>query len=298
MVALFKRKDLLQDAPSSPIFLMKFKKIPTVVSATSRSTTHGIEGFRFYLDALFHQALETGEKITMKSQFVMMVAFATVAATGFSAGTVTGKVNFTGKAPKAEVIKMNADPYCMKANAGKKVLNEDVEVNANKTLAGVFVYITDFKGTAPAAPATPLEFDQENCVYKPLVFGIRTGQGLKIVNSDSTLHNVHAMPKGNAGFNMGMATKGQSIEKKFTKAEKNIHIKCDVHGWMSAYGNVVDHPYFAVTDSKGEFTLKDVPPGEYTIEATHHKLGDKTAKVTVKEGATEKVDFTIGSALN
>ncbi len=228
----------------------------------------------------------------ISSKLAFVVALGTYAVTGFSAGSVTGKVNFTGKAPKAELIKMNADPYCMKANKGKKVYNEDVEINPNKTVAGVFVYITDFKGTPPPAPTTPVEFDQENCVYHPLVFGIRAGQPFKIVNSDSTLHNVHAMPKANAGFNMGMATKGQSIEKKFAKPEKNLHIKCDVHGWMSAYGNVVENPYFAVTDTKGEFTIKDLPPGEYTIEATHHKLGDKTAKVTVKEGAAEKVDFT------
>jgi hypothetical protein len=50
-----------------------------------------------------------------------------------------------------------------------------------------------------------------------------------------------------------MPTKGQTIEKKFTKAEMGMKIKCDVHGWMNAYGNVMDHPYFAVTDANGEY---------------------------------------------
>jgi len=106
------------------------------------------------------------------------------------------------------------------------------------------------------------------------------------------------MPKSNAGFNMGMATKGQSIERKFTKFEKNLHIKCDVHGWMSAYGNVVENPYFAVTDEKASSLSRIFRLATTLSKRLHHKLGDKTAKVTVKEGTTEKVDFTMGSALN
>jgi hypothetical protein len=207
-------------------------------------------------------------------------------------GNVTGKVNFGGTAPKAAPIKMNADPKCAKENAGKTVLNDAVVVNSNKTLANVFVYVKDGVKNAPAGDLSPVTFDQKGCIYKPHVLGLRVNQPVKILNSDPTMHNVHALPKGNAGFNNAMPTQGSVIEKKFAKPETSIRVKCDVHTWMNAFFHVVDHPYFAVTDDKGAFTIKDLPAGEYTLEAIHEKLGAKTAKVNVTAtGASQDFSF-------
>jgi plastocyanin len=188
---------------------------------------------------------------------------------------------------------MAADPVCLKETKAAPVYKEDVVVNTNKTLANVFVYVKEGvkPGSAPA-PTEAVTFDQRTCHYVPHVFGIRVNQTLKIVNSDPTLHNVHALPKSSAPFNSGMPTQGQSIEKKFGKPEQMVKIKCDVHGWMHAYAGVMDHPYFAVTDANGNFTIKDLPPGEYTLEAWHEKLGTKTAKLSVAATDSAKsVDF-------
>ena len=57
-----------------------------------------------------------------------------------------------------------------------------------------------------------------------------------------------------------------------------VPFKCDVHGWMNAYVGVSINPYFAVTDKDGKFDLKTLPPGTYTIEAWHEKLGTLTAE--------------------
>ena len=93
------------------------------------------------------------------------------------------------------------------------------------------------------------------------MFGIRVGQPLEIVNSDPTLHNIHAMPKGNAEFNNGQPIQGMKMTHTFTSPEVMVPFKCDVHGWMNAYVGVMDHPYFAVTDKDGKFELKSLPPG-------------------------------------
>lgn len=230
----------------------------------------------------------------MRNILHLAVVFGLVTS-GFAFGaSVTGKVNFTGAAPKAAPVKMSADPVCVKENAGKTVLSETVVVNSNKTLANVFVYVKEgYKGTPPAAPTEPVTFDQKGCHYTPHVFGIRVGQPLKILNSDPTLHNVNAQAKVNSKFNAGMPTKGQVIEKKFTKPEVLVKFKCDVHGWMNAFAGVVDHPFFAVTDTSGAYTIKDLPAGEYTVEAVHEKLGTKTEKITVTDAGTAKpADFT------
>jgi hypothetical protein len=57
---------------------------------------------------------------------------------------------------------------------------------------------------------------------------------------------------------------------------------------------VVDNPYFAVSGADGKFTIKNVPPGKYTIEAAHRKLGVQTAEIEVKDaGASQNFAFEI-----
>ncbi len=120
----------------------------------------------------------------------------------------------------------------------------------------------------------------------------RVGQVLEIVNSDPTLHNIHALPKGNTEFNTGQPIQGMKTEHKFTAKEVMVPFKCDVHGWMNAYVGVLDHPYFTVSDADGKFELKGVPPGTYTIEAWHEKLGTTTQSVTLAEKGTQEITFT------
>ena len=79
---------------------------------------------------------------------------------------------------------------------------------------------------------------------------MRVGQPLEIVNSDPTLHNIHALPKANAEFNNGQPIQGMKMTHTFTAKEVMVPFKCDVHGWMNAYVGVLDHPYFAVTDKR------------------------------------------------
>jgi hypothetical protein len=82
-------------------------------------------------------------------------------------------------------------------------------------------------------------------------------------------------------------------EKVFDKPEVFIRFKCDVHPWMFAFVGVVDHPYFAVTDKDGNFTLKGVPPGKYVVEAIHPRCGATTQEITVAEGEAKPLEFTL-----
>lgn len=231
----------------------------------------------------------------MKTGLILTMALALIGQSDvLAAGQISGKVEFKGKAPKADVIKMNSDAVCSAAHK-EKVTSDDFVVNDNHTLRNIFVYVTEGikKESIPPVPTSPVDFDQVGCMYKPSVLGIRAGQTLHILNGDGTMHNVHAMPKSNTGFNVGMATKGNTKDRKFDHAEMGIHIKCDVHPWMNAYINVMDHPYFAVTDNKGNYKIDGLPAGEYTVQTWHHnpKVGSKTQKVTVKDGGTAIANF-------
>jgi hypothetical protein len=205
--------------------------------------------------------------------------------------SITGKIVFEGAVPAAEKFKMSADAFCAKSHPGD-VSREDIAIGKDKGLANVFVYVkSGINGTYPA-PATAATIDQRGCTYHPHVFGMVAGQSLEILNSDDTLHNIHSLPEKNEAFNLGMPVKGMKYTKKFDKPEVMIRIKCDVHGWMSAFCGVLSHPFFAVTAADGTYTIKDLPAGTYTIEAWHEKLGTQTQQVTVGAQESKPAAFT------
>jgi plastocyanin len=208
------------------------------------------------------------------------------------AGSVKGKVVLEGQAPKADMIKMNADPACLKEAKGDNQTEFFVVGDAG-ALQNVFVYVKDGLGTYVFdTPTQAIVIDQRGCRYRPHVFGIRVGQPLEIINSDPTLHNIHAVPKTNREFNTGQPIQGMKTTHTFTTAEVMVPFKCDVHGWMNANVGVMAHPYFAVSDKGGAFDLKTLPAGTYTIEAWHEKLGPQTQSVTIGPNETKDVTFT------
>ena len=208
-----------------------------------------------------------------------------------TAGNVSGKVTFQGTAPAPQPIKLSSDPYCQAANAG--LTTETEIVGPGGAVQNVFVYVKDGLGdrTFPP-PSEPVVLDQKGCHYSPHVLGIRVGQPLQVLNSDSTLHNVHALPKANKEFNTGQPLPGVKTTHTFSTKEVMIPFKCDVHGWMNAWVGVLDHPYYAVTGADGTFSLKGLPPGTYTIEAWHEKLGTQTQMVTLGAKDNKDVAFT------
>jgi plastocyanin len=214
-----------------------------------------------------------------------------------TAATITGKVVFEGAPPQNPVINMASDPACSGGNKGD-VTTEQVLVD-NGGLQNVFVYIKDGLGNKYLfdTPVEPVKLDQKGCHYVPHVLGLRTTQPLEVVNSDNTLHNVHGMPETNREFNQGQPMAGMKNVVTFTTPEVMIPFKCDVHSWMRAYVGVVDHPYFAVSGSGGTFELRMIPPGTYTIEAVHEKLGRQTQSVTLGDKDTKAMTFTFKPAV-
>lgn len=230
----------------------------------------------------------------MRRRFVSLTGLSLALAFGTSAaladnGSITGKLTLKGgkdAAAKRIVLDMSANEDCKKLHGDKKVGSETEIVSKDGEVQNVIVYIKEGLGDKKfAAPAEPVELDQKQCVYVPHAFGVMVGQKLLIKNTDATLHNVHGQPVKNEEFNTPQPAAGAPIEKVFKRAEEPFLVKCDVHPWMGAYCGVFDHPYFAVTAKDGTFTLKDVPPGEYKIEAWHEVYGKKDMKVTVASGA-------------
>lgn len=204
---------------------------------------------------------------------------------------VAGVVNFSGTAPVRAALDMGSDPVC---HEGGEHLDETVIVNDGK-LQNVFVYVT--KGLDDwefEAPSEPVVLNQKGCVYIPHVVGIQKGQTLKVTNEDNVTHNVHTYSRKNSSFNKSQPAGAAPIEQEFKRDEKQFAVKCDIHSWMSAFITVVEHPFFAVSDASGAFSLGSLPPGDYRITAEHETLGKQTAEVTVAAGGVDPIVFTFG----
>ncbi|MBI5394348.1 MAG: hypothetical protein HZA91_03535 [Verrucomicrobia bacterium] len=207
-------------------------------------------------------------------------------------GTIQGKVTIKGAAAKEIQIDMNADPKCASMH-NEPVFTQRILVNDKGEIKDAFVWIKEGISKPYDPPATPVVLNQEGCIYKPRVFGIQVGQELQIKNSDSTLHNVHAMPTVNREFNLAQPVQGMVTTKKFSKAEVCLKFKCDVHPWMFAYAGVVPHPFFAVSAADGTYKIGGLPAGEYTVEIWHNKLGTQELKVKVGDGECKTADFAL-----
>ncbi len=215
------------------------------------------------------------------------------------AGTIKGRVSFEGTAPpeKSMTEAMKSDPNCAALHSsGPEVMTEHYVVAEDGGLKWVFVSITEgLDGKEFDKAAEPVVLDQEGCVYKPHVFGIQVGQDLIVRNSDATLHNVHIIPgrdSKNREMNKGMPFKMDLPPIQFEHPEIPLRFKCDVHRWMFAYCNVVEHPFFATTNETGGFEIKDVPAGDYTLSFWHKKMKDHPVKVTVPAEGEVEANFT------
>jgi plastocyanin len=211
------------------------------------------------------------------------------------AGEVKGSILFHGAKPHQLELSMTPDPVCASEQIGP-VYDEDGQVNANGTLPNAFVYVKagPVRQNYPP-PSTPVILDQVRCAYKPHVLGIMVGQPLKVLNSDPTSHNTRVVPKNNRPWNITQEPGSQPFTKRFIHPEVMIAFVCNQHPWMKAYISVTSNPFYAVTGQSGTFTLTNLPPGRYTLEAATATFGTQDKQVTVEPGRTVAVDFTFSS---
>jgi plastocyanin len=200
-------------------------------------------------------------------------------------GTISGTVKFKGTAPAPKKLDVSKD----KEVCGKSPKMDQSLVVNNGNLANAVVTITDIK-KGKKIDAKKVTLDQKECEYRPHVLAFPAGSTVEILNPDGILHNVHSYSKINSPFNQAQPKFKKTLQVKIDKPEA-VEVKCDVHGWMHGWLVATESPYAAVTDNSGAFKLTDVPPGTYTVEVWHEKLGKTSQKVTVKGKDEAKVTF-------
>ena len=214
-----------------------------------------------------------------------------VSATGYTVvevqngGSITGSVRFSGTIPAPRTVRVTDDfDAC-----GATVEVSELEVDSGGGLANVVVSLMDVTSGAALSPSeSPPALNQRRCRFEPHVILARAGQTVEILNSDPVTHNVHTVAFDNRTFNRTQPPSLERIEASFEVTEK-VMAKCDIHGWMSAWIVVVDHPYHDITSDDGTFRIDDVPPGTYTLEIWHEALGSTRQTVAVNGGESTDV---------
>ena len=203
---------------------------------------------------------------------------------------ISGVISFKGNPPKN--LKLNLPRGCSENSKGDSYSNE-VLIKKEK-IQNVLVRITKgLEGKVFAdVPTEVIELDQRGCLYSPRLIAPRVGQKVTFINSDNLFHNIRSVTQNNKSFNIPMPKKDQRVTMIFDKTEIFMQSKCSVHPWMGAYIAVIDHPFFSITNDKGEYSIKNLPVGHYTMEVWHEIFGNQTTEFTVKEKENLKLDFS------
>lgn len=169
----------------------------------------------------------------------------------------------------------------------------DIEGKVTGMKGRSVVYVDTIAGKTFPAPANKPVMDQKGLVFSPHIMPVQLGTTVEFLNSDTVAHNVFWPSIGGdkkLTKNLGTWPKGEKKAYTFDKAGV-VPLLCNVHPDMGAYIIVSPTPYFAETDDAGNYKIKDVPDGSYTLAVWHEGAKNQTKPVTVSGGA--KADFTL-----
>src|SRR5579864_3065785 len=169
-----------------------------------------------------------------------------------------------------------------------------VSVQGLRSAQDIAVYIDAIPGKHFDAPAQHVVIDQRKMTFVPHVAVVLQGATVDFLNSDPVGHNVYwPSVSGNKklAHNLGTWPKGE--KKPFQFNDLGVaSLLCNVHPEMSGYVVVVATPYFAVTDKEGNFEIKNIPAGKYTLK-TWSEEGKRSTQAVDVSAATATVELTV-----
>lgn len=168
----------------------------------------------------------------------------------------------------------------------------EVDPGKEKYLANNVIYIDHVDGNFSPPDKHPV-MNQIGLEFKPYVMPLLLGTTLDFLNSDDVLHNVFTPDKCADKFNLGTWTKNEIRSHTYEKLGCESVLLCNVHPEMEAYVIVLQNPYFAVSDANGNFQIKNVPPGKYTLKVWNERLNADDQEITVSSTGASKLSFKL-----
>jgi hypothetical protein len=217
--------------------------------------------------------------VTVVSTFIFTAAFA---------GSIIGQVTFADDPPPMPAVKVSKDQdYC-----GESLPNETYLIGSDGGLQNVVVFIETLPSMGLGDPQKENILNNTGCRYSPRILALQKGERLRVKNNDPKLHVPHSYQEDRTVFNLSLPFKGTVIDATSRIRQAGVlKVVCDTHAWMLAYVHVFDHPYFAVTDERGMFTISDLPAGTYVLKAWHEDAGVRTQEIIVPEAGDIRTTF-------
>lgn len=237
-------------------------------------------------------------------------------------GTITGKVTITGGKPTPKGFNLITFPdpvYCGRISTGTGWrLLEDFTIASEGSLKDVVILLKDIE-RGKAFAFSPPTIEAKDCRFLPFLTVVRDQAEVNVVNMDPVMHDIQAYETSHLGprvlFNtplpmnphhpkLGVGAEyhkhipGEPVKEviRMTKGRRIFVMQCGFHAYMESWGLAMDHPYYAVTGGDGTFSIPDVPPGNYTLQAWHPSLGKMLEQnITVSAKQTVLANFTVES---
>ncbi len=221
-------------------------------------------------------------------------------------GSFSGRVMLSGAAPSLPLlIAKGADVKDKEVCAATDIPDERLVLSADGGVANVFVYLAKAPkgGGAVEASEGAVIFDQKNCRFLPHALIVPTGRTVKVLSDDPIAHNTHTYPSKNDSVNSGVAPNDREGKLSFSYRRSEaapLAVSCDYHGWMKAWHLPVDHPYAAVTDENGNFSIPNLPAGKHSFVVWHESVQgnfvQRKLSVTVNAGETTEMKIDLPAA--
>jgi hypothetical protein len=216
------------------------------------------------------QAGPMREVKTVRARFVsavLMALFILTLAANLYAGSISGEVKFSDDPPNMPVVKVSS-------------------------LRNVVVFLEAAPAGKVPDPQKENLLSNTGCSYSPRILAMQKGERLKVKNNDPKLHIPHSYLDQRTVFNLSLPFRGTSLDAtKKIRQPGIMKVVCDTHAWMLAYIHVFDHPFFAVTDERGAFSIANIPAGTYVLKAWHEDAGIKSQEITVTDSGDVRVGF-------
>ncbi|MEY2427574.1 MAG: hypothetical protein QOJ40_459 [Verrucomicrobiota bacterium] len=207
---------------------------------------------------------------------------------------IIGKVVLHGKPPPEKPLPLAAEAPCAGPGSGPLTTHFFV-TGAKGELADTLVFIKEGSFQQHfSLPRTRHEVAFTNCMIEPYVSAILQGDEIMAVNESYGMHQVRVDPVRDPSFSVALPEGSTAALRALARPELFVRLSCTVHPWEFAYVSVITHPFFSITDKEGAFTITNLPPGDYVLQAVHRK-NDRlvTQKVRIKAGEVVSADFTI-----
>jgi len=216
--------------------------------------------------------------------------YAVVAGGVKDGGSVSGRVTFNGTPPAPVIQKVDED---VQACGGDRPSTE-LLVGGSGGIQNVVLSIETVASGKDWNFPEEFAYDQKKCAFVPRIMLIKPNMAGAVLNSDSIGHNFHTISTGVYNINKKIQPGAKMVvTKDQIRRSGKIRAKCDIHSWMGGWWIVAETPYTVVSDKDGNFSLANVPPGNYTLKIWHEKLGESQQNVVVKKGETTKMDVAL-----